>query len=79
MTNITLAIPDELKKALQKHDEVNWSAVIRRSLQEHLEKIKIIEEIASKSKLTEKDAEEIGNKIKRSMAERMGLYGKSRN
>jgi hypothetical protein len=42
-------------------------------LQEHLDKIAMIEEIASKSKLTEKDAEEIGNKIKREIAKRHGL------
>ena len=73
MVNITLAIPEELKKALQKHDEVNWSAVIRRALLEHLEKIRIVEEIAAKSTLTEKDAEEIGNKIKHEIAKRHGL------
>ncbi len=61
MTNITLAIPEELKKQLQKHDEINWSAVIRRALQEHLNTLVIAEAIASKSKLTEKDAKDIAD------------------
>ncbi len=73
MTNITLSIPDELKKRLQKHDEVNWSAVIRRALQEYLRKLQIVEEIASKSRFTEADAEEIGDKIKHEIAKRHGL------
>jgi len=73
MTNITLSIPDELKKRLQKHDEVNWSAVIRRALQEYLRKLQIVEEIASKSKFTEADAEEIADKINLSAAKKLGL------
>ena len=73
MVNITLALPDELKKELQKHKEVNWSAVIRRSLLEHLKKIEIAEAIAQKSKLTQKDADEISRKIKREMAKELGL------
>ena len=73
MVNITLALPDELKKELQKHKEVNWSAVIRKALLEHLKKIEIAEAIASKSKLTQKDADEISRKIKREMAKELGL------
>ena len=73
MVNITLTIPEDLKKELQKHEEVNWSGVIRKALQEHLRKIEIAEAIASKSKLTEKDAEEIGKKIKREIAKRHNL------
>ena len=73
MVNITLAIPEDLKKELQQHREVNWSAVIRKSLQEHLRKVRIAEAIASKSKLTEEDAEEISRKIKREIAKNHGL------
>ena len=54
MVNITLVVPQDLKKELQKHKEVNWSAVIRSALQEHLRKVHIAEAIASKSKLTKK-------------------------
>ena len=73
MVNITLAIPEDLKQELQEHEEVNWSAVIRKALQEHLRKIRIAEAIASKSKLTQKDADEIAGKIKREIARQHGL------
>lgn len=76
MVNITLNLPDELKKELQKHDEVNWSAVMRRMLVEHLQKIEMIEKIASKSKLTEKDAREISDLVDKSVAKKLGLYAK---
>ena len=43
MANITLAIPEDLKIELQKHNEVNWSGVIRKALLEHLRKLQIAE------------------------------------
>lgn len=73
MKNITLTVPDELKEELSKHKEVNWSAVIRKALEEHLRKIEIVEKIVSKSKLTQKDADEIARKIKRDAAKELGL------
>ncbi|MEK6888671.1 MAG: hypothetical protein AABW80_01040 [Nanoarchaeota archaeon] len=76
MVNITLSIPDELQGELRKYDEVNWSAVIRKLLVEHLERIKMVEKIAQKSKLTEKDAKEIADKIDKSVAKKLGLYEK---
>ncbi len=76
MVNITITIPDELKKQLQQHPEVNWSAVLRKAMQEHLSKLAIAETIAQKSKLTGVDAEEIGNMIKKEMAKRHGLLKK---
>ncbi len=74
MVNITLAVPEDLKEELKQHNEVNWSAVIRRALQEHLQKINLAESIVGKSKLTKKDAEEIAKKIKREIARNHGLF-----
>lgn len=73
MVNMTLAIPENLKEKLQKHKEVNWSAVTRRALEEHLRRIEMVEAIAQKSKLTQKDADELARKVKREMARRHGL------
>ena len=73
MVNLTVAISESLRDKLQEHKEVNWSAVTRRALEEHLKRIGIIESIASKSKLTQKDAEELTRKVKREMARQHGL------
>lgn len=73
MVNITLSIPDNLREKLHRHKEVNWSAVTRKALEEHLKKIEIIETIAQKSELTEKDAQELARKIKKEMAKRHNL------
>ena len=73
MVNITLAIPEDLKKELQKHEEVNWSAVIRLALQDHLRKLRIADAIARKSKLTVNDAGKIARMIKKEMAKEHGI------
>lgn len=73
MVNVTVTIPEELRTKLKKHDEVNWSAVIRKALQEHLRNIEIAEAIAQKSKLTKKDVDEISRKINRNVAKDLGL------
>ena len=76
MVNITIAVPENLKDELKKHKEVNWSAVIRNALQEHLARIKIAEAIAQKGKLTKKDADEISRIINSNVAKKLGIKNK---
>ncbi len=73
MANITLAIPDDLHKRLKKYKEIRWSEAIRAMLEKRLEDLEFMDKIAKNSKLTMKDVEEIGFKIKRGIAKRHGL------
>lgn len=73
MVNITLTVPEDLKVEIQKHKEVNWSAVMRNAMLEHLRKIHIAEAIASKSKLTAKDISELDKLVKKGIAKEHGL------
>ena len=68
---MTLAIPDELKKQMDTMKFVNWSEVARVAIKDKVLEFKIVELIAKKSKLTEKDALELGRKINHSMSERL--------
>jgi len=43
MPRITLSIPDELKKKLDEHPEVNWNELLRRRLKKRVEKLKQFE------------------------------------
>ena len=70
---MTLAVPEDLKKIMEKHKEVKWSEVARSAIWEHAKKLEIIEKLVSKSKLTEKDALEIGRKIKEGIAKKHKL------
>jgi uncharacterized protein YqeY len=73
MPNVTVTVPADLKDAMSKHDEVNWSAVIRKAVQDHLRRIEIADAIAAKSDLTDEDVEDLGKLIKRGIAKRHGL------
>ena len=39
MANITLAVPDELRRRMTKHREVRWSEVVRRAIADYLESL----------------------------------------
>ncbi|MBI3413194.1 MAG: hypothetical protein HY051_03885 [Candidatus Aenigmarchaeota archaeon] len=73
MTNMTLAVPEDLKKIMERHKEVRWSEVARVAMWEHAKKLELVDKLVSKSKLTEKEATEIGRKIKKEVARRHGL------
>jgi len=70
MANITLAIPNYLHKKLRDHSEIRWSEVVRKILEKRLKDLEAMDEIVSKSRLTEKDVVEIGEKIKEGIAKR---------
>jgi len=72
---MTLAIPEDLHKLIRRHNEVKWSEVARKAMWEHAKRLDIMDKLVSKSKLTEKQAEEIGNKLKKEIAKRHGLAG----
>ncbi len=71
MPSLTLSIPPELKREMDEHPIINWSEVAREAIRDRLESLNILNSIAAKSKLTEKDALELGRKIRHSMHERM--------
>ena len=73
MTNMTLSIPEELHKKMKQFSEVRWSEVARKAIDQRINDLEIMEKIASKSKLTKKDAEEISKKIDSAIARKLGL------
>ncbi|MBM3303570.1 MAG: hypothetical protein FJY76_00595 [Candidatus Aenigmarchaeota archaeon] len=73
MANLTLAIPDELQEKLREHSEIRWSEVARRALEKKVDDLEMMEKILSKSKLTQKDADEISSKINKAVAKKLGF------
>ena len=63
MTNVTLAIPDDLHTKMKEHSEIRWSEVVRKTITEKIEVLEAMDMLAKKSKLTKKDVEEIAHKI----------------
>lgn len=73
MPEITIYVSDGLKEEMDKHKDINWSAIARKAFNEKIRKIAIAEAIGSESILSEQDAREIGEKIKEEIAKRHGL------
>jgi len=70
MTNMTLAIPEDLHKIMKKHKEIKWTEVARQAMWERARRLELMDQLLSKSELTEKDAIEIGRKIKHEIAKK---------
>ena len=70
---MTLAVPEDLKKIMERHKEVKWSEVARKAIEQRVDDLEIMDKITAKSKLTQKDADEIGEKIKESIAKKLNI------
>jgi hypothetical protein len=71
MVSITLSVPEELKKEMDAISYVNWSAIAREAITERIAVLKRMDQLLSKSKLTEKDALELGKKVKKAVSKRL--------
>jgi len=67
MPTITLSVPEDLKRGMDESKEINWSEVARTAIRSKVSQLKILKAISVKSKLTEKDALELGRKINASL------------
>ncbi|MBN1502934.1 hypothetical protein JW930_05300 [Candidatus Woesearchaeota archaeon] len=70
MPTITLSVPVDLKREMDEEREINWSEVARTAIKLKLSQLKILKSISAKSRLTERDALELGRKINKSLHQR---------
>ena len=67
MPNLTLSIPDELKRQLDELPELNISESVRKFLAEKVKRallLKRLDKLLENSELTEEDCIRLGNKVK---------------
>ena len=69
MAELKIKIPEDLKRKMEKFG-VDWSPVIRSAIEREIQNLIEMERIISKSKMTEEDALELGEKISKSIDER---------
>ncbi len=67
---MTLSVPESLFNRMKEFKEIRWSEVARQAIEKRVVDLEIMNNIASKSKLTEKDIAEIGKRIKASAAKK---------
>ncbi len=73
MKNITLSLPETLLSKMKQHEEIRWSALIRRMIGRKITELELMDKIAARSALTEKDAEEISKLINQSATKKLGI------
>ena len=67
MPSMTLAIPEELKRKMESFKEINWSEVARQAIREKTAMLEKMNQLLSKSRLSESDAAAYGAQIKKSV------------
>ncbi len=70
MTNITLSIPDDLKKEMEEFPEINWSEVARTSIKQKLVHLKFLKGFRIDSDITPEDALKLGQEVSTLLAKR---------
>lgn len=67
MPNMTLAIPEELKRKMELFKEINWSEVARQAIEEKTIILEKMNQLLSASRLSEPEATVYGTRIKKSV------------
>ena len=67
MVSMTLSIENEIRKRMKRHPQIRWSEVARSAIKQQLDDIEEAERITSRSRLTEKDVEEIAGRADKEM------------
>ena len=65
MSNITLSIPADLKKQMERYGEINWSEVARQAIVEKVRTLVILNKMLARSGLKEVDIEKAAAAIKK--------------
>jgi len=70
MANITLSIPEDLKKQMENFPEINWSEVARTSIRKKLVNLNFLKGFRLDSEITLKDALKLGNEVSELLSKR---------
>lgn len=70
MAEIVVRVPEELKE-FESVSPINWQLVIEKRLKEEFDELIKLKKIVSKSKLTEKDVEELSEEVGIALTDRL--------
>lgn len=77
MPNMTLAIPEDLKKKMDLYREINWSEVARQAIQNKMMMLDQMSQMLSKTQLTAADVAEVSYTVKKRVAKKHRKYFES--
>ena len=68
---MTLSIPEALHKEIKAHKEIKWSEVARQAFEKKVKELHWMDLAVQNSTFTQKDADEIGHKLKADILKRL--------
>ena len=68
--NLTVTVEDELWNKMRKHPEIRWGIVMKEAASTRLQALEVLDKVAKKTKLSEKDIEAIAVKIGKQITNR---------
>ncbi|MFX1445220.1 MAG: hypothetical protein ACFFHV_17540 [Promethearchaeota archaeon] len=71
MANLTLSIPDELKKMMENFPEINWSEVARDSIKKKIVQLNFLKGLRIDSEITPEDALNLGKEVSELLIKRI--------
>lgn len=70
MSKVSFEIPNDVKDILTKHTEIDWNKIISDTLWNYAKRIKLLESITAKSRLTDKDVDALDHEIKTALSKK---------
>ena len=70
MANITLSIPEDLKKEMEKFPEINWSEVARDSIKKKIAQLTFLKGFRIDSDITVDEALKLGKEVNQLLVKR---------
>jgi hypothetical protein len=70
MANITLSIPEDLKKEMEKFPEINWSEVARDSIKKKIAQLSFLKGFRIDSDISADEALKLGQEVNQLLVKR---------
>ena len=73
MVSVTLSIPEEIKKKMDRFAWLNWSALARETFIKKMKQLEVLEKFEKdfeKSELTDEDCIQLGRKLRKDIAKK---------
>ena len=70
MANITLSIPKDLKKEMEKFPEINWSQVARDSIKKKIAQLSFLKGFRMECDITADEALKLGQEVNQLLVKR---------
>jgi hypothetical protein len=70
MPSVTFQIPSEIKEILSEHPEIKWDKVVADTLWGYAKKLRLMDKMTSRCKLSEQNADKVDKAIKAALLKR---------